>query len=117
MSARSLIKIIEAKGFCAEDERTLKDFIEWQHLKLLINEAIPEMQPVVRGGKYKFSTPKKGTRTVEATKENGKSWIMYEVTGSRSPGCRWTIPKSRCGKDELERVTCDETIPSGVRIY
>lgn len=74
-------------------------------LQEIINDRIPEQTVVRLFNVYKFWTKKYGWMRGVVTKENGKTWVIYETTDSRQPGCRWTWGKDGCSKDVMQRDT------------
>jgi len=87
----------------------------WDELKDVIDEAYPDLTSIQIGRKYVMET-KKGRAIVQVTKENQKTWVMYELEGSSRPGCRWMIGKTWCTAEKIQAVTTDAVIPNTVRV-
>jgi len=89
---------------------------DWNELKFLIEEAFPKLTPIFIGSVYKM-VAKGLTRRVIVTKENQKTWVMYEVEDSARPGCRWMIGKTWCTKDNIWRDEAQSySLPAGVKL-
>jgi hypothetical protein len=88
---------------------------DWNQLKKLIAQLTPDITPIQIGQKYVMNT-KKGQVVAQVTKENQKTWVMYEVEGSVNPGSRWMIGKTWCRAENIQHVITEARIPSYVRI-
>jgi len=108
---------IEAASYLTEDGGRLCDNPDWRALRRFVVDNYVEMVNVRLRMTFMLHTARKGDRLVRVTKENPKTWIMYELNGSIQPGCRWTIPKSICTVKELTAVDSVAIIPNSARIY
>lgn len=109
MSVFNLVKQVEAQ--CP----SVLGNGSWEDLKIAINEAYPTLVPIQIGRKYEMDT-KKGPVTVQVTKENQKTWVMYELDNSVRPGCRWMVGKTWCIEGNIYPVNSDAKVPAHVRI-
>jgi hypothetical protein len=87
----------------------------WSQLKDAVVDAYPTLTPIQIGRKYVMET-KKGRATVQVTKENQKTWVMYELEGSSRPGCRWMIGKTWCTAENIQAVSTDQAIPERIKV-
>jgi hypothetical protein len=88
---------------------------DWEEIKTLLNRAYPNLVTIKLRQKYVMDT-KKGRAVVQVTKENRKTWVMYEVEGSARPGTRWMVGKTWCTPDKIQPVHTDSRIPSWVEV-
>lgn len=110
MSMRKLLTYIE------RDIPDVKGSICWLQLKELIEDEFPELVDICLKTVYKMNS-KKGLLRVVVTKENQKTWVMYEVTDSVTPGSRWMVGKTWCLSENIWRDEAQSySIPSNVRI-
>lgn len=87
----------------------------WNEIKTKIDEEFPELTNVIIGRVYKFQA--KGGRIARGvcTKENQKTFVLYETTDSGRPGCRWMIGKGWCTPENIwDDHSHDWAIPSHV---
>ena len=78
--------------------------LSWlRQLEDIIDEYVPDLTHMQLFTVYKFYTKKYGWMRGIVTKENAKTWILYETSGSFRPGCRWTWAKNLCTKDVMIR--------------
>ena len=88
----------------------------WNELKNLVKEAYPELQNIFVGGKFSMLDKTGKEIQVKVTKENQKTWVMYELEGSNRPGCRWMVHKTWCEKDKIWPISSTAEIPFGTKI-
>jgi len=87
----------------------------WNDLKEVVENELSSMTSIRVHTLYTMDT-KKGQVTVICTKENSKTWVMYEVEGSRRPGCRWMLGKSWCTEDNIQRsIAQSYAMPVGIK--
>jgi phosphoribosylaminoimidazole (AIR) synthetase len=85
-------------------------------LRDIVDEQMPKMASMCVGSVYTFTAKKKAVRAI-LTKENTKTWVLYEVDGSDRPGCRWMLGKSWCSSDNIQRDTVQSySLPESARI-
>lgn len=65
----------------------------WEGLKNFIKSEFPVLLAIQLRAVYRF-TSKGRERRVVVTKENPKTWVMYETNDSSQPGMRWMIGKT-----------------------
>ena len=88
----------------------------FNELEDMVNEHIP-VPATIRLGTVYLMQSKKGPARVIVTKENQKTWVMYEVEGSSRPGCRWMIYKTWCTAKNIVRDDAQSyVLPSHVVI-
>jgi hypothetical protein len=84
----------------------IKEFVEKKSAKRLILNSV-----------YKFKAKKGRIARGVVTKENDKTWVLYEVDGSGNPGTRWMLSKSWCTKTNVWRDEAQSySLPSYVRV-
>lgn len=89
----------------------------WDELKEKIAEEFPETVDLVIGRVYSFRAKRGRIARGVCTKENQKTFVVYEIDGSGRPGCRWMISKAWCLKDNIwEDHKADWSIPAHVTI-
>lgn len=85
-------------------------------LKDIINEELPELAGIQLQTVYRFVS-KKLSRRVIVTKENSKTWVMYETADSARPGTRWMIGKTWCTTGNIQRDSAQSyLLPEGLKI-
>jgi len=87
----------------------------WINLKNYVANEFPDLVQIGVGLKYTMQT-KKGTVNMQVTKENQKTWVMYELENSARPSCRWMISKSWCTEDHIQPISTDAMIPFGTKV-
>jgi hypothetical protein len=115
-SAQHFLNLIEATTKGAKEH--VDPCTQWwiDELREIINDQIPELQDITVGGKYEMVDKKGRTITLQVTKENQKTWVMYELEGSARPGCRWMIHKTWCQKSNIWPVSSAALIPRGIKV-
>lgn len=118
-SAQTILTRIEATvRSLPEDSGIDPCTLSWvAQLRNILDEELPEMTEMTLGTVYRFS----GKRGLECravvTKENPKTWVLYETTDSSRPGARWMINKNWCLKENIERDSYQTySLPSDVRL-
>ena len=115
-SAQTILKNIEAT--CTDESGYLdpRTRVWINELRDILNEQLPEMTEVVIGAVYRFRGKKGAQCRGVVTKENAKTWVVYETTDSSRPGCRWMIGKDWCTKENFKRDTVQSwEVPAGVK--
>jgi len=92
--------------------------ISWiNQLEDIIAEEIPELVDMRVNVVYLFEDTKGITNRAVMTKENSKTYVLYEVTGSTRPGCRWMLGHGWCTAENIQRdVSQSYTMPDMVKI-
>ena len=89
-------------------------------VQIWLNEleaAIPKTTSMRINTVYKFNAGKGRIARAVVTKENSKTWVLYETQDSGKPGCRWMISKSWCKEENIWRdVAQSYELPEGVKI-
>jgi len=89
----------------------------WNDLKVLVTDEFPEYTRLMMGSVYRFTGKKGAQCRGVVTKENEKTWVLYETSDSSRPGCRWMLSKTWCTKDNVYRdETQSYTLPEGLRV-
>jgi hypothetical protein len=87
----------------------------WANLKRFIAEHYTPMTSMRVGTVYIFKGKGPIMLTGVCTKENGKSYIVYETNQSGDPGARWTLGKTWCTQENIQRsVAQSYALPSHV---
>jgi hypothetical protein len=92
--------------------------LSWlSELRNIVEDEIPEYTNMQLMTVYHFRGKKGLMCRGIVTKENAKTWVVYEVADSSRPGCRWMISKDWCTAENIQRDTNQayEMAP-GVRI-
>lgn len=99
-----------------EKQFPVQETLEWEQLKSIIAKEFPELISMHIGTVYTMSE-RTSRRRMVVTKENGKTWVMYEVEGSYRPGCRWMITKTWCTKENITRDSIQSyEFPKGLKL-
>lgn len=85
-------------------------------IREIVEDNIPELAHMSIGTVYVFQAKDKNVRAI-CTKENQKTWVLYETDDSSRPGCRWMLGHGWCTADNIARApTQSYTLPDSVRI-
>jgi hypothetical protein len=86
-------------------------------LKDIIDEELPELVDMRVNTVYLFEDKKGRRNRAVMTKENSKTFVLYEVNGSTRPGCRWMLDHRWCTSGNIVRDTSQSyTMSDGVKI-
>jgi len=114
MNPRSVMSDLEASGFQTVSGAKLSDSAVWHRLRSFIEDEFPSMVYIHVGGVYTMVS-KGARRRMVVTKENQKTWVMYEVEGSYTPGTRWMIGKTWCTEEQIARDSAQSyELPKGL---
>lgn len=98
-------------------DSTIIDSPDWIALRRIIMHELPELTVIRIGTVYEFNSSKGHNLSAVVTKENQKTWVLYEITRSHSPGTRWMIGKTWCTKENITRSIAQSfELPKGVKI-
>ena len=109
MSVHSLMQEIEIQFPVAETST-------WRQLKAFIEDEFPALTPIHVHSVYKM-VAKGIPRRLVVTKENSKTWVMYETADSARPGVRWMIGKTWFTQENIQRdVAQSYSLPPGTKL-
>lgn len=110
MSIHAMVRLVEKQN------PSIVGTASWNGLKNFVAVEFPVLTPIHVHSVYKMVS--KGlTRRIVVTKENSKTWVMYEVEDSARPGMRWMIGKTWCIKDNIWHDTTQSyTLPVGLKL-
>ena len=109
MSIRDLVRQVENQN------PELKGSSAWDRLINFVEAEFPELISIRLHTVYKMIS-KGHMRRMVVTKENSKTWVMYEVEDSYAPGNRWMIGKTWCVEGNLWRDSAQSyLLPAGIK--
>lgn len=115
-NAQAAMNYLEDSGFQTKSETKLSDSTVWQNLRAFIEAEFPTLVQVRIGTVYTMVS-KGFKRRMVVTKENQKTWVMYEVEGSYRPGVRWMIGKTWCTEENMDRdISQSYSLPAGTKL-
>ena len=110
MSVQSMMKELEKENSSLLNSHT------WLTFKRVIEEEFPKFIDIRLHTVYKMIS-KGFTRRMVVTKENQKTWVMYEVNDSHNPGGRWMVGKTWCLAENIWRDTAQSyELPAGLKL-
>lgn len=91
--------------------------LSWiEQLQNIVAENLPEVTTMRVGTVYTFVSKGKSVRAI-CTKQNTKTWVLYETDDSSRPGCRWMLGKGWCTAKNVNRApTQSYSLPDHVSI-
>jgi len=117
-SAQQLLGYLEATVRDVQDSSAIDPCaLSWvEQLRDIVDECLPELVSMRVASVYEFEAKGKSVRAI-CTKENTKTWVLYEVEGSSRPGCRWMLGKSWCVAENIQRAaTQSYSLPEHVKV-
>jgi hypothetical protein len=109
MSIQAVIHKLEVK------HSGLSEDPNWLSLLGVIDKHIPTITSICIGTVYMFQAKNGRIARGVVTKENTKTWVLYEDTESGKPGTRWMISKGWCREENIWRDTAQSyNLPEGV---
>jgi hypothetical protein len=86
-------------------------------LRAIVEDELPEYTNIHLMTVYRFRGKRGQACRGVVTKENAKTWVVYETSDSSRPGTRWMISKGWCTTDNIERDSNQAyELPAGVKI-
>lgn len=114
---RILIESIEmaVKGAGQEIDPCTLSWV--RQLKEVIDIEFPESIQLRIANVYRFTGRRGAQCRGVVTKQNEKTWVLYETVDSHAPGTRWMLHKTWCTKNNIRRDEAQSyELPRGLRI-